>query len=164
MAFSLPAVLLICVTLALFLEIGSGLPLSQTSNTQSTAGGKRIRTKRCSCSNWMDKECIYFCHLDIIWINTPSKLAPYGLGSPLSRRRRSTERCKCANPSDTTCSTFCQTRDIDSSLVVVSPLDHEADHTEKSGKDLLTYFRRVAMTNLKAAETSRKKPFKTNQS
>lgn len=29
------------------------------------------RTKRCSCNSWLDKECIYFCHLDIIWVNTP---------------------------------------------------------------------------------------------
>lgn len=29
------------------------------------------RTKRCSCSSLMDKECVYFCHLDIIWVNTP---------------------------------------------------------------------------------------------
>nr|1EDN_A Chain A, ENDOTHELIN-1 [Homo sapiens]1V6R_A Chain A, Endothelin-1 [synthetic construct]5GLH_B Chain B, Peptide from Endothelin-1 [Homo sapiens]6DK5_A Chain A, Endothelin-1 [Homo sapiens]6DK5_B Chain B, Endothelin-1 [Homo sapiens]8HCQ_L Chain L, Endothelin-1 [Homo sapiens]8HCX_D Chain D, Endothelin-1 [Homo sapiens]8IY5_L Chain L, Endothelin-1 [Homo sapiens]8IY6_L Chain L, Endothelin-1 [Homo sapiens] len=21
----------------------------------------------CSCSSLMDKECVYFCHLDIIW-------------------------------------------------------------------------------------------------
>lgn len=30
-----------------------------------------LRTKRCSCNSWLDKECIYFCHLDIIWVNTP---------------------------------------------------------------------------------------------
>ncbi|KAG8133327.1 putative Endothelin 1 protein [Naja naja] len=29
------------------------------------------RVKRCSCYSLMDKECVYFCHLDIIWINTP---------------------------------------------------------------------------------------------
>lgn len=29
------------------------------------------RSKRCSCNSWLDKECIYFCHLDIIWVNTP---------------------------------------------------------------------------------------------
>lgn len=30
-----------------------------------------LRAKRCSCNSWLDKECIYFCHLDIIWVNTP---------------------------------------------------------------------------------------------
>uniref|UniRef100_A0A671KBC5 Endothelin 2 n=1 Tax=Sinocyclocheilus anshuiensis TaxID=1608454 RepID=A0A671KBC5_9TELE len=59
---------------------------------------KRVRTKRCSCSSWSDNECIYFCHLDIIWVNTPNKIAPFGLGSPLSRRRRSTGRCECVSP------------------------------------------------------------------
>lgn len=31
----------------------------------------RVRTKRCACSSPLDSECHYFCHLDIIWINTP---------------------------------------------------------------------------------------------
>ncbi|XP_051892412.1 endothelin-1-like [Pristis pectinata] len=39
------------------------------------------REKRCSCSSMRDKECIYFCHKDIIWVNTPGKTTPYGLGS-----------------------------------------------------------------------------------
>lgn len=29
------------------------------------------RTKRCTCYSYKDKECVYYCHLDIIWINTP---------------------------------------------------------------------------------------------
>lgn len=29
------------------------------------------RPKRCSCASFLDKECVYFCHLDIIWVNTP---------------------------------------------------------------------------------------------
>lgn len=117
--------------------------------TQS-AHPHHVRTKRCSCNSWDDKECIYFCHLDIIWVNTPrwdcraklyirqdtltalcahlfidarfppkshlvipySKLLPYGLGSPLSRRRRrrSADRCECLNPADRTCSSFCRKR------------------------------------------------------
>lgn len=39
-----------------------------------------------------------------------SKLLPYGLGSPLSRRRRSADRCRCLNPADKTCSGFCGKR------------------------------------------------------
>uniref|UniRef100_A0A3Q4G0L6 Endothelin-like toxin domain-containing protein n=1 Tax=Neolamprologus brichardi TaxID=32507 RepID=A0A3Q4G0L6_NEOBR len=60
----------------------------------------RLRTKRCACSNPLDSECHYFCHLDIIWINTPSKTTVYGLGGAFSRRRRSTGRCTCANRDD----------------------------------------------------------------
>lgn len=30
-----------------------------------------LRTKRCSCATFLDKECVYFCHLDIIWVSTP---------------------------------------------------------------------------------------------
>ncbi|MEQ2233195.1 hypothetical protein ILYODFUR_019504 [Ilyodon furcidens] len=31
----------------------------------------RRRSKRCTCYTYKDKECVYYCHLDIIWINTP---------------------------------------------------------------------------------------------
>ncbi|KAM3830116.1 endothelin-2 [Vipera latastei] len=66
------------------------------------------RTKRCSCTSWMDKECIYFCHLGIIWINTPSHSVPYGLGSPKARKKRSLPRCECSHVKDTICATFCR--------------------------------------------------------
>uniref|UniRef100_A0A8C3X7P5 Endothelin-1 n=1 Tax=Cyanoderma ruficeps TaxID=181631 RepID=A0A8C3X7P5_9PASS len=77
------------------------------------------RSRRCSCSSLMDEECVYFCHLDIIWINTPEKTVPYGLGGP-SRPRRSlkdvvqemlpepSSRCQCANQKDKKCLNFCQ--------------------------------------------------------
>ena len=29
------------------------------------------REKRCSCENPRDKECVYFCHVGTLWINTP---------------------------------------------------------------------------------------------
>uniref|UniRef100_A0A3B4UHK8 Endothelin-like toxin domain-containing protein n=1 Tax=Seriola dumerili TaxID=41447 RepID=A0A3B4UHK8_SERDU len=67
-----------------------------------------MRTKRCACSSLLDSECHYFCHLDIIWINTPSKTTVYGLGSILARRRRSTGRCTCAKADDQSCTNFCQ--------------------------------------------------------
>lgn len=35
------------------------------------AAAAHRRARRCSCSSLMDEECVYFCHLDIIWINTP---------------------------------------------------------------------------------------------
>ncbi|XP_066447734.1 endothelin-2-like isoform X2 [Eleutherodactylus coqui] len=66
------------------------------------------RVKRCSCNNWMDKECIYFCHLDVIWVNTGSQMLPYGLGSPGRRRKRASARCQCENMNDGTCNSFCQ--------------------------------------------------------
>ncbi|XP_077348330.1 endothelin-1 isoform X1 [Lithobates pipiens] len=72
------------------------------------------RFKRCSCSSLMDKECVYFCHLDIIWINTPEKTVPYGLGGPRLKRSvqdtktESTDRCICAKREDKKCLDFCQ--------------------------------------------------------
>lgn len=76
------------------------------------------RSKRCSCSSLMDKECVYFCHLDIIWVNTPEHVVPYGLGSPRSKRAlenllptKATDRenrCQCASQKDKKCWNFCQ--------------------------------------------------------
>ncbi|XP_044150792.1 endothelin-1 [Bufo gargarizans] len=76
------------------------------------------RFKRCSCSSLMDKECVYFCHLDIIWINTPEKTVPYGLGGPRLKRSlldmetenvlKSGSRCICAKGEDKKCLDFCQ--------------------------------------------------------
>ncbi|CAL8259675.1 unnamed protein product [Boreogadus saida] len=73
-------------------------------------GGEVIshhRTRRCSCNSRQDSECHYFCHLDIIWINTQSKTTIYGLGSNVARHRRAPGRCFCASPTDRTCSSFC---------------------------------------------------------
>ncbi|XP_008070297.2 endothelin-2, partial [Carlito syrichta] len=73
--------------------------------------GAHLRPRRCSCSSWLDKECVYFCHLDIIWVNTPGKTAPYGLGNPPRRRRRSLpKRCECSSARDPACATFCHQR------------------------------------------------------
>ncbi|NWQ80748.1 EDN2 protein, partial [Columbina picui] len=74
------------------------------------ASAAHPRTKRCSCNSWLDKECIYFCHLDIIWVNTPGHTAPYGLGSPPRRRKRSLGRCECSHSRDSICATFCQAK------------------------------------------------------
>lgn len=52
--------------------LGCGLPLSDKAETTAqSAHPHHVRTKRCSCNSWDDKECVYFCHLDIIWVNTP---------------------------------------------------------------------------------------------
>ncbi|KAM6958898.1 endothelin-1 [Aplochiton taeniatus] len=74
------------------------------------------RTKRCSCATFLDKECVYFCHLDIIWVNTPERVVSYGLGNAPRRKRsisgpvvtKQDARCKCLRKDDKQCTTFCQ--------------------------------------------------------
>ncbi|XP_042362624.1 endothelin-2 [Plectropomus leopardus] len=143
-----------CKTLAIFvicmaLQEGCGLPLSDGAELPAqTSHPRHVRTKRCSCNSWDDKECIYFCHLDIIWVNTPSKLLPYGLGSPLSRRRRrSTERCKCLNPADKTCTGFCHKNSENPRTDVVVPLV-ESSNSNK----LLASFRSAVKSNVVIAQ------------
>ncbi|XP_051792742.1 endothelin-1 [Acanthochromis polyacanthus] len=63
------------------------------------------REKRCSCENQKDKECIFFCHIGIVWVNTPSHVVPYGFGSV--RLRRELSRCRCTDPQDAECLSFC---------------------------------------------------------
>ncbi|XP_005993639.1 endothelin-3 [Latimeria chalumnae] len=75
------------------------------------------RAKRCTCYTYKDKECVYYCHLDIIWINTPERTVPYGLSN--NRGRRSVRkfhrtshsmppvRCSCTNKEDKQCLSFC---------------------------------------------------------
>uniref|UniRef100_A0A671R198 Endothelin-3 n=1 Tax=Sinocyclocheilus anshuiensis TaxID=1608454 RepID=A0A671R198_9TELE len=78
----------------------------------------RRRAKRCTCYSYKDKECVYYCHLDIIWINTPERTVPYGLSSyrGSQRVRRSAkgsvggQRCVCALHSDQQCTAFCSQR------------------------------------------------------
>uniref|UniRef100_A0A8C8VEY2 Endothelin 2 n=1 Tax=Pelusios castaneus TaxID=367368 RepID=A0A8C8VEY2_9SAUR len=86
----------------------------------AAASSRHPRTKRCSCNSWLDKECIYFCHLDIIWVNTPGQTAPYGLGSPPRRRKRSLNRCECSHSKDSICATFCQEREPKSAVSLLS--------------------------------------------
>ncbi|XP_029360980.1 endothelin-2 [Echeneis naucrates] len=100
---------LLLITLWALMHDGLGLSVMNELKEEggSSIPTQRIRTKRCACNNFLDSECHYFCHLDIIWINTPSKTTLYGLGSILSRRRRSTGRCTCAKPDDRSCTSFC---------------------------------------------------------
>ncbi|XP_017306344.1 endothelin-3 isoform X2 [Ictalurus punctatus] len=78
----------------------------------------RSRAKRCTCYTYKDKECVYYCHLDVIWVNTPERMVPYGLssyrGSQRARRsaadRRTTQRCACTLQSDPHCNSFCGKR------------------------------------------------------
>ncbi|XP_021071702.1 endothelin-1 [Mus pahari] len=105
-------------TAVLGAELSTGAENRVQSPAPSTPWRPR-RSKRCSCSSLMDKECVYFCHLDIIWVNTPERVVPYGLGSS-SRSRRSLKdllptkatdqaiRCQCAHQKDKKCWNFCQ--------------------------------------------------------
>ncbi|AWP04814.1 putative transcription factor HIVEP3-like [Scophthalmus maximus] len=129
-----------------------GHPLSDRPELPAQAPhSQHVRTKRCSCNSWDDKECIYFCHLDIIWVNTPSKLLPYGLGSPLSRRRRrrSTDRCKCTDGADKTCSSFCQVSNQNLRTDPGSPLENSENGISNK---LLASFRSVVKSNMATAK------------
>ncbi|XP_078538029.1 endothelin-2 [Lissotriton helveticus] len=106
MAHRPACVLSIAVVLCIVLEEGKGSPFPE-AKPDPAGGARHLRTKRCSCNNWLDKECIYFCHLDIIWVNTPGQTSPYGLGNPTKRRKRALSRCACASADDTSCSAFC---------------------------------------------------------
>ncbi|XP_034016223.1 endothelin-2 [Thalassophryne amazonica] len=139
--------------LCVLLQDGYGLPLSGQAEVAAQAPQPhRVRTKRCSCNSWEDKECIYFCHLDIIWVNTPCKVLPYGLGSAASRRRRSTSRCECANPADKTCSSFCHKSSENPRIAVVAPSDTSSSQSNASGNKLLASLRSVLKSNTAAAE------------
>ncbi|XP_023693367.1 endothelin-3 isoform X2 [Paramormyrops kingsleyae] len=88
------------------------------------ASKPRRRQRRCTCYTYKDKECVYYCHLDIIWINTPERTVPYGMSSYRSpqRMRRSPggpptdpraawfPRCACTSQSDPECGRFCTAR------------------------------------------------------
>uniref|UniRef100_A0A8P4GG17 Endothelin-3 n=1 Tax=Dicentrarchus labrax TaxID=13489 RepID=A0A8P4GG17_DICLA len=74
--------------------------------------GARRRAKRCTCYTYKDKECVYYCHLDIIWINTPEHTVPYGMSSyqgslRMKRSAGTAQRCACTLQSDSHCNSFC---------------------------------------------------------
>ncbi|XP_056416111.1 endothelin-2 [Hyla sarda] len=94
------------VVMFLAMAVTAAISLPESSSTVPPRSHTRV--KRCSCNNWMDKECIYFCHLDIIWVNTGSQMLPYGLGSPGRRKKRDSIRCQCKDVKDKTCNSFCQ--------------------------------------------------------
>ncbi|NWI15014.1 EDN2 protein, partial [Crypturellus soui] len=120
----------------------------------AAASATHPRSKRCSCNSWLDKECIYFCHLDIIWVNTPGHTAPYGLGSPPRRRKRSLSRCQCSHSRDSICAAFCQPkpRDLQSvklpagSGALMKTLQSSDMRSAQHG--LLRALRDLAMSNL----------------
>ncbi|XP_077434286.1 endothelin-3b [Vanacampus margaritifer] len=93
----------------------------------SDAAEPKSRSKRCTCYSYKDKECIYYCHLDIIWINTPERTVPYGMSSYQGAQRirravagrsseheqRDNQRCMCASlDEDLACHHFCQSSSL----------------------------------------------------
>lgn len=94
--------------------------MSPSFHLEPDSGGSHRREKRCTCYTYKDKECVYYCHLDIIWINTPERTVPYGLSSYRGgvRKKRSVERspkrplphsrCTCSKSSDQHCFSFCR--------------------------------------------------------
>ncbi|XP_046518434.1 endothelin-2 [Equus quagga] len=120
------------------------------------ARGSHLRPRRCSCSSWLDKECVYFCHLDIIWVNTPGQTAPYGLGNPPRRRRRSLpRRCECSSARDPACATFCHRRPWADAVAVPgsdSPEDtFQAGKTWTTAGELLQQLRGISAANIRFA-------------
>ncbi|NXY41341.1 EDN1 protein, partial [Ceuthmochares aereus] len=116
-------------------------PAAPAADAGTAASPAHRRARRCSCSSLLDEECVYFCHLDIIWINTPEKTVPYGLGGP-SRSRRSlkdmvpemlaepSNRCRCSSQKDKKCLNFCQTG---KDLWAQSTVEKASRHSNKAG-------------------------------
>ncbi|TRY94856.1 hypothetical protein DNTS_008541, partial [Danionella cerebrum] len=88
----------------------------QTEDELVPASHTRTRSKRCTCYSFKDIECVYYCHLGIIWINTPQRTVQNGMSShhSLQRLRRSSgkisavlHRCLCVDRYDPPCFNFC---------------------------------------------------------
>uniref|UniRef100_A0A8D0FY58 Endothelin-3 n=1 Tax=Sphenodon punctatus TaxID=8508 RepID=A0A8D0FY58_SPHPU len=110
-------------------------------------GAARRRARRCTCYTYKDKECVYYCHLDIIWINTPERTVPYGLSNYRGsyRGKRSTDqlhrssqssgcsssRCSCTDRHDTQCMHFC-TRTQDNRWGQVEEKEQRGSHPPHS--------------------------------
>ncbi|MBN3273442.1 EDN2 protein, partial [Polyodon spathula] len=89
------------VSIGVALSDSEGIPLTVLTHKAPH------REKRCSCENLKDKECVYFCHIGIVWVNTPGQVVPYGVGDSPIRLKRDAARCLCDGNSDTTCLHFC---------------------------------------------------------
>ncbi|XP_068120665.1 endothelin-3 isoform X2 [Hyperolius riggenbachi] len=93
--------------------------MSPSFHLEPDSGGAHRRERRCTCYTYRDKECVYYCHLDIIWINTPERTVPLGLSSYHGdvREKRALGRspvrpdphlrCTCDDSRDRHCATFC---------------------------------------------------------
>ncbi|KAM4724676.1 endothelin-1 [Anableps anableps] len=120
-------------------------PAAETRSAPAAAAGpqRHVRNKRCSCATFLDKECVYFCHLDIIWVNTPERVVSYGLGNaPRAKRDVSDSmattrapRCRCLRGNDSSCVNFCLRSDTAAGARIRSP--GHARRGDTSGPDRL---------------------------
>ncbi|XP_006839702.1 PREDICTED: LOW QUALITY PROTEIN: endothelin-2 [Chrysochloris asiatica] len=154
------------IALALLVALHEGKGQTAVASEQQApsarAWGAHLRPRRCSCNSWLDKECVYFCHLDIIWVNTPGQTAPYGLGNPPRRRRRSLpRRCECTSARDPACVTFCHRRPGRAeAMAVPSSGSHcntlQTDKTWTSAGELLQRLRDISATKIRFARWQQK--------
>ncbi|XP_045384112.1 endothelin-3 isoform X2 [Lemur catta] len=117
---------------------------SQAREQEAEEGPEHHRSRRCTCFTYKDKECVYYCHLDIIWINTPEQTVPYGLsnyrGSFRGKRsvgpfqgnwqpsKQTPLRCACVERDDKACVHFCtQTLDVNSNWRTADKPDKEEE-------------------------------------
>ncbi|XP_072277011.1 endothelin-2-like [Pyxicephalus adspersus] len=123
--------------------------LSFSEAISAAPSNVHLRIKRCSCNNWMDKECIYFCHLDIIWVNTGGQTIPYGLGNPRRCKRKAAARCQCQDLKDGICMSFCYNQPWNTVANVqrdnkeILPTNN-LQNTKKSRVNLLHLLREIA--------------------
>nr|XP_057902229.1 endothelin-1 [Doryrhamphus excisus] len=104
----------IYIWIVMYTWISSTVLSAPAAESQTVSRVRHVRNKRCSCATFLDKECVYFCHLDIIWVNTPERVVSYGLGNAPRKRRSLSEsrpRCRCQHQGDLTCTNFCQKLD-----------------------------------------------------
>ncbi|XP_072531107.1 endothelin-1 [Salminus brasiliensis] len=140
------------------------VPAVSDGASATPSSARHSRTKRCSCATFLDKECVYFCHLDIIWVNTPERTVSYGLGN-VPRRKRSAaraasneaERCRCADNSDGACAAFCHIdyparRKAASDKVIPTACGHDCAEKERK-HDVAAQTRSVKRTR-KSADPS----------
>ncbi|XP_029427503.1 endothelin-2 [Rhinatrema bivittatum] len=152
MAERAASMLSLALCLCIMLEEGEGAAAASLGpHLAAAASGSRhpLRSKRCSCNSWLDKECIYFCHLDIIWVNTPGQTIPYGLGNPPKRRKRSLHRCECSSSRDGSCANFCQSKPRYSTIQEEDALTaRERSSRERKQQALLRMRRDAVISNI----------------
>ncbi|XP_056619752.1 endothelin-2 [Triplophysa dalaica] len=107
LAFFISAVVLILEQQAHTASVLIGPSHANRSPPVNSSLQMHRRVKRCSCENLKDKECVYFCHIGIVWVDTPSQVVPYGVGSLQVRLRRDVKRCFCRDKRDSKCLQFC---------------------------------------------------------
>uniref|UniRef100_A0A8C8DAG1 Endothelin-like toxin domain-containing protein n=1 Tax=Oryzias sinensis TaxID=183150 RepID=A0A8C8DAG1_9TELE len=62
---------LLATTFMLIHQASDMSPAAEEGAAMQLTHTPHRREKRCSCENQKDKECIFFCHIGIVWVNTP---------------------------------------------------------------------------------------------